>query len=211
MPDLDTSIHLDMLQDYKRVAREHDLPEEFIYGMHWGVPESTPPLNFIKNRYVIPYVNSDHVAVEIGPGGGRWTQYLLPFKHLYAVDFHIELLEVLRKNFSEKNITFVKNNGTDFPGIEDNSIDYVFSFGVFVHLDTDIIDSYLQNMKRIVKPGGCIVIQYSDKTKIMAQNEQSFSENTPEIMRGMVQRAGYTILEEDLTSIWHSSVIRFSR
>ena len=65
-------------------------------------------------------------------------------------------------------------------------------------------------MKMILKPGANAVIQYSDKTKIMAQLNESFSQNTPEKMRTMVLNAGYTILEEDLTTMWHSSVIRFT-
>jgi hypothetical protein len=65
-------------------------------------------------------------------------------------------------------------------------------------------------MKSIIKPHGNIVIQYSDKTKEKAQMDKSFSENTPDKMRSMVLAAGYTILEEDLTTLWHSSIIRFS-
>jgi hypothetical protein len=65
-------------------------------------------------------------------------------------------------------------------------------------------------MKLILKPGANVVIQYSDKTKIMAQLNESFSENTPKKMRRMVLKAGYTIREEDLTTMWHSSVIRFT-
>jgi hypothetical protein len=38
----------------------------------------------------------------------------------------------------------------------------------------------------------------------------NFGENTPEKMRSMVSTAGFTILEEDLTTLWHSSLIRFT-
>jgi len=38
------------------------------------------------------------------------------------------------------------------------------------------------------------------QNKIMAQLNESFSENTPEKMRTMLLNAGYTILEEDLTT-----------
>jgi hypothetical protein len=45
----------------------------------------------------------------------------------------------------------------------------------------------------------------------MAQEDTCFSENSPEIMRVLVKNAGYKILEEDITSLWHSSVIRFTK
>jgi len=169
------------------------------------------PLKFMKERYVLPYVNAQHTVVEIGPGGGRWTQYLLGFKSIIVVDFYAEMLDQLKININKPHIRYVKNNGTDFPGIEKDSIDYLFSFGTFVHLDVHLIEAYLKNMREIIRPAANVVIQYSDKTKIMAQQEQSFSDNTPENMRRLVTEAGYTILEEDVTTLWHSSIIRFTK
>jgi SAM-dependent methyltransferase len=218
MPDLDATLHVKMARPKKKRrllpriigAIKRELASPNIYGLQWGDPDVVRPLRFIRDRYVLPYVSPEHTAVEIGPGGGRWTRYLLDFKKLYVVDYHAELLAELKKNFREPRMEFIKNNGTDFPGIAEHSIDYLFSFGVFVHLDAPIIETYLANMKMILKPGANAVIQYSDKNKIMAQLNESFSQNTPEKMRTMVLNAGDTILEEDLTTMWHSSVIRFT-
>jgi len=219
MPDLNTSIHLDMLQNFRRRNRRlrrllGALRDVFssgnIYGLEWGDPDTMEPLRFVRDRYILPYVNPNHNAIEIGPGGGRWTRYLLGFGKLFVVDYHKELLDELKKTYRKRNMQFIRNNGTDFPGIQRDSIDYLFSFGTFVHLDTHLIEAYLRNMKPIVKTGTNIVIHYSDKTKIMAQMNNGFSDNTPEKMRQMVLSAGYRILEEDLTTMWHSSIIRFT-
>jgi hypothetical protein len=217
MPGLDSGLHLDMLRRWQRdnaAARRLFRALRLggpLYGLHWGDPETVPPLQFIKQRYVLPYVNSAHMAVEIGPGGGRWTRYLFGFHTVFAVDYHQEALDELARAFRRRrNLRFVKNNGADFPGIAPHSIDYVFSFGTFVHLEFDLIEQYLRAIGPIAKPGANIVIQYSDKTKIMAQLNQGFSDNDPERMRQAVSAAGYRILEEDTTSLWHSSVIRFT-
>ena len=178
--------------------------------MEWGDPDTVAPLKFIRDRYVLRYVNSDCVALEIGPGGGRWTRYLLPSRKLYVVDYYQELLDELKKTYCEPNMVFVKNNGTDFPEVEDASVDHIYSFGTFVHLDVDLIDRYLENMSRIMRPGGNIVIQYSDKNKIMAQLDKTFVDNTPVKMRKLLVSRGYKILEEDLTTLWHSSIVRFT-
>lgn len=219
MPDLSTSLHLDMLARSRRersflkrifrvLRRELSPP---LYGLEWGDPEIVEPLNFIKERYVLPYVNAEHRAVEIGPGGGRWTRYLLGFETLFAVDYHQELLDELKRNFGrQRHIRFIRNNGTDFPGIDRHSIDYLFSFGTFVHLDLDVIEAYLLSIKCVIKPEANVVIQYSDKTKIMGQINEGFSDNTPEKMRKALRLMGYRIIEEDTTSLWHSSVIRFT-
>jgi SAM-dependent methyltransferase len=221
MPDLDTSVHLDMLRAYKernsfvrrvrRAVRDVLRPEP-LYGLEWGDPEATPALRFVRENYVLPYVNAARIAVEIGPGGGRWTRYLLGFRHLYVVDFYPELLQELRRNFNKPNMTFIRNHGSDFPGVPEGSVDFVFSFDCFVHLDAPLIEAYLKNIRQILMPGGNVVIHYSDKTKAMARLNPAFSENTPERMRQMVLDAGFRILAEDLTTTPNSSsIIRFAR
>jgi SAM-dependent methyltransferase len=219
MPDLNTTLHLDMLRRFRGTrsvpyrlyhAIRTELSTKPIYGLQWGDPETAEPLAFIKKRWVLPYVRPDHTAVEIGPGGGRWTRYLLGFGKLYVVDFYEKLLDELRRNFDQPKMVFVHNTGTDFPGIREGQIDFIFSFGTFVHLDAPLIEGYLRNMRAILKEDGIAVIHYSDKTKVMAQENQGFSENTPDRMRAMVSDAGFRVLEEDLTTMWHSSLIRFT-
>jgi cyclopropane fatty-acyl-phospholipid synthase-like methyltransferase len=104
----------------------------------------------------------------------------------------------------------IKNNGSDFPGVPPSSVDYIFSFGVFVHLERHLIEAYLASMREILAPGGMVVLQYSDKTKIMGQINKNFAQNDPEQMRSMIGAAGYTIRQEDTTSLWHSDMVRFS-
>ncbi|HEY6766109.1 MAG TPA: class I SAM-dependent methyltransferase [Candidatus Sulfotelmatobacter sp.] len=219
MPGLDTKLHLDMLAGYREQLSLRNRVSSFlrksitnrkVYGLNWGDPETAEPLRFIRDRYVLPYVKSEHSALEIGPGGGRWTRYLLPFRRLYVVDYHQELLDELRRNFRKPNMVFVKNNGSDFPGVPVNSVDFIFTFGTFVHLDTPLIDAYLESVRKILRPGGNAILHYSDKTKIMARENTGFSENTPDKMRQLVLKAGFTILEEDLTTMWHSSLMRLT-
>jgi phospholipid N-methyltransferase len=219
MPDLNTTLHLDMLRRSERRrnlvlrilrAVKKEWRHGGIYGLEWGDPDLVEPLRFIRDRYILPYVNGEQCAVEIGPGGGRWTRYMLGFRKLYVVDYYADLLEEVKTHFRKPNIEFIKNNGTDFPGIGDRSVDYLFSFGTFVHLDEHLIQAYLGNMKRILNAGANVVIHYSDKTKIMAQINEGFAENTPAKMRSMVSAAGYEICEEDVTTMWHSSIIRFT-
>ena len=215
MPDLSTSLHLNMLKHHslprrlrRAVWREFTAPD--IYGFEWGDPDKVDPLKHVRDRWVLPYVQPTHVCVEIGPGGGRWTRYLLGFSELYAIDYHEELLRELKKTLNKPNMIFVKNNGTDFPSVPDKAVDFLFSYGVFVHLDAPIIREYLHNMRRVLRPTANAVIHYSDKTKIMGRETKSFSDNDPCRMREMVTESGFSIIEEDLTSLWHSALIRFT-
>lgn len=163
MPPLSTNLHLRMhekggetreLVIRLKAACKMIFSSGNIYGLEWGDPEIVPPLGYVRDHFLKPYLSPDATVLEIGPGGGRWTRYMLGVKKIYAVDYHAELLNKLKRNMGNRNIEFVKNNGDDFPGIPDESIDFLFSFGTFVHLDVDIIEQYLKNMHRILKPSG---------------------------------------------------------
>jgi cyclopropane fatty-acyl-phospholipid synthase-like methyltransferase len=186
--------------------------QPYVYGQEWGDLNDVPPLAFVLERYVKPYVDPAHTVLEIGPGGGRWTRHLTGAGQLYIVEYYSELLSEVRRTFGRrKNITFIKNNGSDFPGVAPHSVDFLFSFGVFVHLDFPIVEAYLDNIKGVIKPGANVVIHYADQTKLMAQLNEGFADNDPERMRRAVLSRGYEILEEDLTTMWHSSIIRFTK
>ena len=181
-----------------------------VYGLEWGDPDVWTPLQFIRDHYVLPFVNPQHIAMDLGCGGGRWTRYLLGFKTVYAVDYYEELLSEFRRTFGRiPNVKPIKNNGTDFPGVAPQSVDYILSFGVFGHLNQGLIDSYLANIKTILKPGGNVVIHYSDKNKVMAQ-DAGFADNTPEQMRALVLGHGYRIIQEDTTTMWNGAIIHFT-
>ncbi len=218
MPDLSTDLHNKMLRESRRA---NSLPRRvakavqraikpWVYGSEWGVIEDVPPLLHVLDRWLKPYARADQVALEIGPGGGRWTRHLLGCEKLYLVEYYDDLLKQIKTSIgSRPNVVYVKNNGTDFPGIPDGTIDFLFSFGVFVHIDFDVIETYLDNIKRVMKPGANIVIHFGDKNKVMAAENDGFAHNTPEMMRTAILTRGYTILEQDNTLLWHSGLIRF--
>ena len=181
-----------------------------VYGLQWGDPDVWTPLEHVRDHFVLPYVGPDRTALDIGCGGGRWTRYLLGCKTVYAVDYYEPLVAEFRRTFKRyKHVRAFKNNGDDLPGIPPGSVDFVFSFGVFGHINQALIEGYLGHIKEVLKPGGDVVIHYSDKNKILAQHS-AFSDNTPEKMRATVLKHGFTIVEEDTTTMWNGAIIRLT-
>jgi hypothetical protein len=180
------------------------------YGKHWGDPlKNEYGLRRVYEKFIIPYVDPKHTALEIGPGGGRWTQFLTGFKKLYVVDINDVFFPMLKKRFPDAPIEFVLGNGADFPSIRPRSIDFVFSFGVFVHVDAHIVLDYLMNLKPLLVPDATAVIQYPDKTKPLAIRTPSFAGNSPALMRVLVEHAGYRVIEEDL-GFAKAAIVRFA-
>jgi len=126
------------------------------------------------------------------------------------VDLNQKMFQYLIDRFGTKtNLSFCLTNGTDFPGISKDSIDYVFSFGTFVHLDTNLIKEYLVNLLQVTKKDSNVVIQYSEKSKPGAARTKGFSNNTAKIMRKLVLDSGFSIISEDLDTLPNSNVIHF--
>lgn len=181
------------------------------YGDHWGLPEEKPHLKLLVEKYLLPYVNENHTALEIGSGGGRWTQYLAGFGKLIASDINPKMIDLIKKRFADfDNIEHVVSNGTDYPGVEHNSVDFVFSYGVFVHIDPLEIFYILKHLKPLLKETGIAAIQYSDQNKEKARNNEGFSRNNPDLMRAMVEYHGYKVTE-DYQDFSHSSLIMFTK
>lgn len=219
MPGLDTDLHVRMLKNgwrkrsvFGRIkgALKVLLGRDSLYGLEWGDPDVHLALKYVRDHFLLPYVSKDATVLEIGPGGGRWTRYMIGAKRVFAVDYYQELLDELGKNFGKyDNIIRIRNNGDDFPNIPPGSIDLLFSFDAFVHLDLDIIDRYLKNIKQVIHRNSEVIIHYSDKTKPLGEINKGFSQNDPEKMRALTLSHGYSIHEEDVKSLPHSSIIRF--
>ncbi len=204
----DTDLHLDKL----RKARERGIIDRFgLYGLHWGDPDERADLVAVRDRFVWPLIHPDKIAVEIGPGGGRWTRYFLPCRRLYVVDRYPELLAELSRNFHAPNMVLIENSGTDFPGIADRTVDLVFSYGTFVHFELPMIADYLREVRRILKPGGDVVLQYADKTKPVGAETPSFPDCDPQRIAKIIRDAEFRIVQQDDELLNNSGLVHFTR
>jgi ubiquinone/menaquinone biosynthesis C-methylase UbiE len=101
--------------------------------------------------------------LEIGPGGGRWSLPLASIaSQLYLVDLTEVSISLVQEKLSAfRNCTFLVNGGNDLRGIEDNSIDYIWSFDVFVHIAPEDIKDYIVEFNRVLKSGGLGIIHHA--------------------------------------------------
>ena len=102
--------------------------------------------------------------VEIAPGYGRWTQYLLQYsKRLQGFDLSERCTEFCRERFSEfEHCSFSVTDGLSLPSVAEATIDFVFSFDSLVHAEIDVIKAYLAEISRILKPEGIAFIHHSN-------------------------------------------------
>jgi ubiquinone/menaquinone biosynthesis C-methylase UbiE len=136
------------------------VPWEKERGEEWTV--SAEWKKSLIGEVLLNYIKSGTAILEIGPGAGRWTEILQPLaRELFAVDVSARALDLCKKRFSSaSNISFflARNAGLEF--IPDKSIDAIWSFDVFVHINPNDTDRYLSEFKRVLVPGGIAVIHH---------------------------------------------------
>lgn len=123
-------------------------------GEEWTISEEWKE-SLIRN-ILEPNVKLGAVMVEIGPGAGRWTEHLVKrASKLTGIDISQTCVDICEKKFGKPGVVeFRKTDGCDLPGIADSSLDVIWSFDVFVHINQPEVKKYLEEFARTLKPGG---------------------------------------------------------
>jgi len=102
--------------------------------------------------------------LEIAPGYGRCTQYLKDCcEKLIVVDLAENCIAACRERFAScSHIEYFVNDGRSLAMLENDSVDFVFSWDSLVHAESDVLRSYLEHLAAKLKPGGYGFIHHSN-------------------------------------------------
>ena len=92
------------------------------------------------------------VIVDLGCGTGRLTSFAT-----IGLDGSNEMLTIAKEKYPGKK--FICSSITQLP-FEDNSIDAIYSFHVFMHLPKQTADAAFIEMARSLKPGGKLLFDF---------------------------------------------------
>ncbi len=103
-------------------------------------------------------------VLEIAPGHGRWSSYLIDCADEYiGVDLSSECISACQDRFAEaRHATFVVNDGKSLAAVADGSISFAFSFDSLVHVEIDVIEAYLVELSRKLSADGIAFIHHSN-------------------------------------------------
>ncbi len=109
------------------------------------------------------WIPTNHL-LEIAPGYGRWTQFLLNSSNEYiGVDIAQNAVDACKQRFSEyRNAKFIKNDGRSLEEVPQQWIDFVFSFDSLVHVERDDLRAYLQQLAEKLSPSGYGFLHHSN-------------------------------------------------
>ncbi len=134
-------------------------------GDEWSAPWGGVDMQWYFT--ILPRIHSfvpTGTILEIAPGFGRWSQFLVHLcKNLILVDSSEKCIEACKERFkSFSNITYHVNNGKSLEMIPDASIDFVFSFDSLVHAEDEVIEAYLNQLIKKLKKGSAGFMHHSN-------------------------------------------------
>lgn len=141
-------------------------------GEEW-TPEWEPYKEVILRHTLDRWLGPGRRILEIGPGGGRYTEELL--KHdpaeVVLVDLVEVTLDICRERFRAfPRMRYFVNDGKSLPFLAGASIDFVWSFECFVHIEKEAVDAYFAEFRRVLSPGGMGIVHYASVDRAVRQD-----------------------------------------
>jgi SAM-dependent methyltransferase len=135
-----------------------------------GGDEWSHPWGSVAHQWAISFYSRiaafvpQHTILEIAPGFGRWTNFLLGYcQRFYGVDLAPPAVKACQKRFEQfKNAKFIENDGKSLIGVPDHSVDFAFSADSLVHADRDAMAGYLSELRRALRPGAVAFLHHSN-------------------------------------------------
>lgn len=178
---------------------------------------------------VLPYIKSDSVVLELGPGKGSWSRAILKNisnGELHVIDYQ-DISAWLNPEKYHGRLIGHKVNDSSFSCVKDECFDFFWSFGVLCHNNTENIRVILKNALPKMKHGGVAVHQYGDWKKLEAwgwkkgaipiefkdkkDDEIWWPRNDERTMVAIAEEAGWKVLSGDLNLLKRDSIIVLKR
>lgn len=165
---------------------------------------------------ILRFIPTGHI-LEIAPGFGRCTQYLLcQCQKLSAVDITEKCIDACRERFKDHpNASFFLNNGMSLDMIDDESIDFAFSWDSLVHVEKDVMRSYLLELGSKLRPGGYGFLHHSNigeyrnasSGKLSVKNRHWRAESmSAELFRQFCKEAGLRCVSQEIIP-WGGTIL----
>lgn len=153
---------MDSQKNYKNFWNEKAAtPESAFIAVDGSTNEETARLTgHYSARQVVAALElkpTDRV-LELGCGVGRIGREIAPLvAHWHGTDISANMIEVARERLrNHANVGFTELTRSSLQPLADASFDKAYCVAVFIHMDKEDFFLYLEEMARVLKPGGLI-------------------------------------------------------
>lgn len=156
---------------FQRSWGEGGYYERFSYGVG---------IDAVIQTCLVPFFNLQHNAIEIGCGGGSFTEKMIGrFNHVTAYDV-IKMPERYERYFLSEKFTYIELPDKCYNpvGVE-GGIDFAFSYNCFCHLSNEALTEYFKNIHKILKPGANFVFMLANFERNPVEGNYSLGDLLP--------------------------------
>jgi ubiquinone/menaquinone biosynthesis C-methylase UbiE len=124
----------------------------------------------IINSMMLRYVPQGSTVLEVGCGGGKWSEHLRSLAStLILTDVYDRSIAYVKERFGAcEDLRYYVNSPGSLAEIQDNSIDAIWSFDVFVIVSPKCASDYAKEFRRVLKSGGVGLLNLmNDKPRLL--------------------------------------------
>jgi|TARA_Y100000310_G_scaffold26154_2_gene24962 ubiquinone/menaquinone biosynthesis C-methylase UbiE len=155
----------------------------------------------------------DTKILEIGPGCGRIMKYLSSMcEEIHGVDVSPKMVDLSKKyleNFPNAEVHLIEDESLDL--FEDDTFDFAYAIGCFIHCEPEMTFKYLESLKRVMRPGSLVycdmhALESSADATTLAVRSNRVVETTP----AEVVRMGDMFSHADIRTVRSRYVCKFT-
>ena len=165
------------------------------------------------------YTNDAYPVLEIGPGDGQWTDFLVAGDPLYLIDRYQEFLDATKNKYPDQyknRIRSYKINHGDLPDsdmsvLPQGQFNFIFSWNVFNYFPLDYTTAFLISSMKLLRPGGIMVFSYNNCEDVDCAKfaEIGFCSWMPKtVLKNKILELGFEIINLSTQAGWHWAEIR---
>ncbi len=196
-----------------RTGAKEGVDPNDIGDREWGDPRAH------LRQFYFPHMRRESTVLELGPGSGRITRHLIgECRHMQLVDYSAAACEWLNSYLAGKGqfeTHAIKEPA--WPGIASESVHFACAFGVFEHIDLDDMRWYVEEMYRVLKPGGAAVfnfdnfmssegIEWHKRWRGNPGHRNIFRFYHPDMVRLLAEVSGFQVIEVRTSETRHAEI-----
>jgi SAM-dependent methyltransferase len=141
-------------------------------------------------------------SLDLAAGHGRNSEFLLRYAEtLVIMDIQPGNIELCRARFADElYVSYHVCNGYDLRPLADESLTFIYCFDAMVHFDSDVVRSYLKDMRRVLRPGARAFLHHSNYTGGHDWRSNPHSRNfmSREMFGHYAVKEGLTVMKQQL-------------
>lgn len=147
-------------------------------------------------------------VIELAAGYGRHAERAAPqCGRLIVMDVIEQNVKICRVRLGNMaNVAFVVNCGFSYQPVPDGFVTGIYCYDAMVHFSPDIVEAYLADTFRVLKPGGRALFHHAN---YIASDDRHYGQN-PHARNHMTQGLFYRLAGRAGLAVEHSEVIDWS-